>query len=60
MAGVFQNHRRDDISQDAQRIHSRLTDRFGDDLVYIDLEDIHLGVFTRPQPDNSGVTREST
>lgn len=44
MAGVFLSYRRDDTSQDALRIHRRLADRFGDNLVYIDVEDIPLAV----------------
>lgn len=44
MSGVFLSYRRDDTAGDAQRIHERLADRFGDDLVYIDVEDIPLGV----------------
>lgn len=44
MSGVFLSYRRDDSGDDARRIHRRLADRFGDGLVYIDVEDIPLGV----------------
>ena len=44
MSGVFLSYRRDDTGEDARRIHDRLAQRFGDDLVYIDVEDIPLGV----------------
>jgi hypothetical protein len=44
MSGVFLSYRRDDTADDAGRIHARLAERFGDDLVYIDVEDIPLGV----------------
>lgn len=44
MSGVFLSYRREDTAPDAERIHARLAERFGDDLIYIDVEDIPLGV----------------
>lgn len=44
MSGVFLSYRRDDTAGDARRIHDRLAKRFGAGLVYIDVEDIPLGV----------------
>jgi TIR domain len=44
MSGVFLSYRRSDTANDAERIHARLAERFGNDLVYIDVEDIPLGV----------------
>jgi hypothetical protein len=42
--GIFLSYRRDDTASDAQQIHDRLAERFGDDVVFLDIEDIPLGV----------------
>ncbi len=44
MSGVFLSYRRDDTAEDARRIYNRLAKQFGSDLVYLDVEDIPLGV----------------
>lgn len=44
MSGVFLSYRRDDTAGDARRIYERLAERFGPELVYLDVEDIPLGV----------------
>ncbi len=44
MSGVFLSYRRDDTAEYAQRIYDRLAGKFGPDLVYLDVEDIPLGV----------------
>ena len=43
MHGIFLSYRRQDSSSDAQRIYERLAERFGDELVFLDVEDIPLG-----------------
>lgn len=43
MKGIFLSYRRQDSSADAQRIYERLAEQFGDDLVFLDVEDIALG-----------------
>lgn len=44
MSGVFLSYRRDDTAEYARRIYDRLAGKFGPDLVYLDVEDIPLGV----------------
>jgi len=44
MEGIFLSYRRDDTASDAQRIYERLAEQFGDDVVFLDIKDIPLGV----------------
>lgn len=44
MDGIFLSYRRDDTASDARRIYERLAERFGDEIVFLDIEDIPLGV----------------
>ena len=44
MRGIFLSYRRQDTADDAQRIYERLAAQFGDELVFLDVEDIPLGV----------------
>lgn len=43
MEGIFLSYRRKDTASDAQRIYERLSTQFGDELVFLDVEDIPLG-----------------
>lgn len=43
MEGIFLSYRRKDTADDAQRIYERLAGQFGDELVFLDIEDISLG-----------------
>ena len=43
MGGIFLSYRREDTSDDARRVYERLAEQFGDELVFLDVEDIHLG-----------------
>lgn len=44
MKGVFLSYRRDDTADYAKRIYDQLAGKFGSELVYLDVEDIPLGV----------------
>jgi TIR domain len=43
MSGIFISYRREDSADEAHRLNRELSDRFGDDNVFIDVEDIALG-----------------
>lgn len=43
MEGIFLSYRRKDTANDARRIYERLATQFGDELVFLDVEDIPLG-----------------
>ena len=43
MDNIFLSYRRDDTADDARRIHDRLAERFGEEGVFLDVEDIPLG-----------------
>jgi hypothetical protein len=42
--GIFISYRRQDTSDVAGRLYDRLTDRFGEDQVFMDVDTIELGV----------------
>jgi hypothetical protein len=44
MDGILLSYRRDDTDSDAQRIYGRLAERLGNEIVFLDIEDIPLGV----------------
>lgn len=44
MSGIFISYRRDDTSGHAGRLYDRLSDRFGEDRVFIDIDTIEPGV----------------
>jgi hypothetical protein len=41
--GIFISYRRDDTRADAGRLYDRLAARFGDERVFMDIDDIHAG-----------------
>lgn len=43
MSGIFISYRREDSAEEAHRLNRELSSRFGDDNVFIDIEDIALG-----------------
>jgi len=43
MDSIFLSYRRDDTAEDAGHIYARLSERFGDEVVFLDVEDIELG-----------------
>src|SRR5690242_646946 len=46
--GIFISYRREEAAAQAGRLYDRLSDRFGEDLVFMDVDSIAIGVdFTR-------------
>jgi hypothetical protein len=49
MAGIFISYRREDSGGHAGRLCDRLTARFGDDRIFLDIQDIRPGQNSQPR-----------